>query len=215
MFTAGSFGVIYAVLMGLLTVAAFERSKAADDDIGREASGLATIYRSADGYPEPLRGELKAQLRDYTHYVIQKDFPAHHKGVVPMGGEHRLDVIRHEMLAFEPATKTQEVLHREMLHYLDEMSIAREQRLSIVSAAIPGVLWYVVMIGTLITIAFLWMLHMELVPQILFGSITAFFLGMMIFLVYALDHPLQGAIHIGPDAFEAVYRTVMKWDETA
>ena len=97
---AGSFGLIYAVLLGLLTVATFQNTKDLQDDIGREASSLSTIYRSADGYPEPLRSEVKAELRDYTHYIIEKDWPAHRRGIVPMGGEHRLKVIRSTLMSF-------------------------------------------------------------------------------------------------------------------
>jgi hypothetical protein len=47
------------------------------------------------------------------------------------------------------------------------------------------------------------------------GGITAFFLGIMIFLIYAMDHPLQGAVSVPPDAFQSVYDQVMKWDEAA
>ena len=212
---AGTFGLVYAVLLGLLTVATFQNTKDLQDNVGREASGLSTIYRTTDGYPEPLRGELKAELRDYTHYVIDKDWPAHQRGIVPTGGEHRLQVFRATLMSFEPATKTQELLHTELLRYLDAMMVSREQRLETVNAAIPRVLWYVVVIGAFLTIAVLWMLHMELVPQILLGGITAFFLGIMIFLIYAMDHPLQGAVSVPPDSFQSVYDLVMKWDEPA
>jgi len=98
---------------------------------------------------------------------------------------------------------------------MDEMSVHREQRMEAVNAAIPGVMWYMVFIGALLTIVFLWMLHMELIPQIILGGITAFFLGIMIFLIYAMDHPLQGAVSVQPDSFRSVYDLVMKWDETA
>jgi hypothetical protein len=212
---AGTFGLVYAVLLGLLTVATFQNTKDLQDNVGREASSLSTIYHSTDGYPEPLRSELKAELRDYTHYVINKDWPAHRMGIVPVGGEHRLQVFRATLMSYEPATKTQELLHNELLRYLDAMMVSREQRLATVTAAIPRVLWYVVVIGAFLTIAFLWMLHMELVPQILLGGITAFFLGIMIFLIYAMDHPLQGAVSVPPNAFQSVYDLVMKWDESA
>jgi Protein of unknown function (DUF4239) len=209
---AGSFGLVYAVLLGLLTVAAFQNTKDLQDDIGREASDLSTIYRTVDGYPDPLRSQLQAQLRDYTRYVIEKDWPAHRKGIVLMGGEHRLDVIRATLMSYEPETKTQDLLQSELLRYLDAMMIAREQRLAAVGASIPRVLWYVVFIGAFLMIAFLWMLHMELVPQIILGGVTAFFLGIMIFLIYAMDHPLQGAVSVRPDAFRSVYDLVMQWD---
>jgi len=212
---AGSFGLVYAVLLGLLTVATFQNTKDLEDDISREASDLSTIYRSADGEPEPLRSELQSELRDYTHYVIEKDWPAHRKGVVMMGGEHRLQVIRSTLMSYEPATKTQEELQSELLRYLDAMMVAREQRLAAVTATIPGVLWYVVVIGAFLMIAFLWMLHMELMPQIVLGGTTAFFLGIMIFLIYAMDRPLQGAVSVPPDPFRSVYDLVMKWDESA
>ena len=209
---AGTFGLVYAVLLGLLTVATFQNTKDVQDDIGREASDLSTIYRIANGYPEPLRHELKSELRDYTHYVIEKDWPAHRKGKVLMGGEHRLEVIRAALMSYEPATKTQEQLQSELLRYLDAMTIAREQRLAAVTASVPAVLWYVVFIGAFLMIAFLWMLHMELVSQIILGGITAFFLGIMIFLIYAMDRPLQGAVSIPPDSFTSVYDLVMRWD---
>src|SRR6516225_3969724 len=212
---AGTFGLVYAVLLGLLTVATFQNTKDLQDTVGREASSLSTIYRSTDGYPEPLRSELKAELRDYMHYVIEKDWPAHKKGIVPIGGEHRLQVFRSTLLAYEPATKTQELLHTELLRYLDAMMVSREQRLATVTAAIPRVLWYVVVIGAFLMITFLWMLHMELLPQIMLGGITAFFLRIMIFMIYALDHPLQGAVSVPADSFRSVYDLVMKWDEPA
>jgi len=212
---ASTFGLVYAVLLGLLTVATFQNTKDIQDDVGREASDLSTIYHSIDGYPEPLRSELKAGLRDYTHYVIEKDWPAGRKGIVLMGGEHRLEVIRSTLMSYEPATKTQEQLQSELLRYLDAMMVAREQRLAAVTASIPGVLWYVVFIGAFLMISFLWMLHIELVPQIILGGITAFFLGIMIFLIYAMDRPLQGAVSVPPDSFRSVYDLVMKWDEPA
>jgi hypothetical protein len=58
-----------------------------------------------------------------------------------MGGEHRLQVIRAQLISYESATKTQEVLHSELLRYFDAMTVQREQRLASVTAAIPPVLW--------------------------------------------------------------------------
>ena len=214
-FMAANYGLVYAVLLGLLTVATFQTTKDLEDHIGQEASSLAIIYRISDGYPEPLRSDLRALLRDYTLYVVEKDWPAHRKGHVLIGGEHRLQVIRQKLLSFEPQSKTQEVMHSEMLQYLNSMTVFREDRLNSVSVNIPGVLWYVVIIGAGITITFFWMLHIDLLPQVILGGITAFFLGIMTFLIYAMDHPLQGAVSVSAEPFQAVYDQVMKWDEPA
>jgi hypothetical protein len=212
-FSAANFGLFYAVLLGLLTIATFQSTKDVVDTVGREASSLSTLYNAADGYPDPVRTQLKAELRDYTRYVIDKDWPAHRRGLVLMGGEHRLQAIRRTLLSFEPTTKTRETLQSEMLSYLDAMTVAREQRLSAVTAAIPGVLWYVVVVGALLTVMFMWMLHMNLTSQILLGGVTALFLGIMLFLIFAMDRPLRGAVSVTPDSFQSVYDQVMKWDD--
>jgi len=51
--------------------------------------------------------------------------------------------------------------------------------------------------------------------QIILGGITAFFLGIMIFLIDAKDRPLKGAVSVRPDSFQSVYDLVMRWDELA
>jgi TRAP transporter TAXI family solute receptor len=212
-FAAANFGVLYAVLLGMLVVATFQITKDLQDHIDMEASSLATMYRSTDAYPEPLRSELRAQLRDYTHYVVDKDWPAHRQVRVLAGGDHRLQAVRQKLFSFEPTSASQEEIHREMLRYFNAMNVDRGQRLSAVFSSIPHVLWYVLWIGALVTIVFLWMLHMDLMPQVLLGGITAVFLGIMIFLIYAMDHPLQKAVGVGPDAFQSVYDLDMKWED--
>jgi uncharacterized protein len=212
-FVAANYGVVYAVLLGLLVVATFQITKDLQDHIAMEASSLSTMYRSTDAYPEPLRSELRGQLRDYTHYVIEKEWPAHRHVRVLVGGDHRLQAIRQQLFSFEPKTASQGEIHREMLRYFNAMNVARDQRQGAVFSSIPDVLWYVLLIGALVTIVFLWMLHMDLLPQILFGGITAIFLGIMMFLIYAMDHPLQGAVSVGPDAFQSVYDLEMKWED--
>jgi hypothetical protein len=212
-FSGANFGLFYAVLLGLLTIETFQGTKDVHGTIDRESSNLSTLYSAAGGYPDPLRAQLKGELRDYARYVIDKDWPAHRRGVVLEGGQHRLEAIRQTVLSFEPTTKTQEVLQEEMQRYLDAMEVARQQRLSAVTATMPGLMWYLVLIGALLTVVFIWMLHMNFASQFLLGGITALFLGIMIFLIYSLDRPLQGAVGLSPDSFTTVWDQVMKWDE--
>src|SRR5215471_10409884 len=139
-FVAANYGLVYAVLLGLMVVATFQFTKDLQDHIAIEASSLGTMYRSTDAYPEPLRGKLRAELLDYTHYVIDKDWPAHRHGRVLAGGDHRLQAIRQTLFSFEPKTESQGEIHREMLRYFNAMNVDRRQRLSAVSSSIPHVL---------------------------------------------------------------------------
>ena len=66
---AANYGLIYAVLLGLLTVGTYESTRI-EDHIGQEASSLSTIYSSAAGYPEPLRSELRPSSQAASHSVM-------------------------------------------------------------------------------------------------------------------------------------------------
>ena len=54
---------------------------------------------------------------------------------------------------------------------------------------------------------------MRLTSQILLVSVTALFLGMILFLIFAMDRPLREPVSVTPDAFQSVYDRVMKWDD--
>ena len=40
--------------------------------------------------------------------------------------------------------------------------------------------------------------------------LTSVLLGLMIFLLAAMDHPFRGQISVGPEPFEMVYQQLMK-----
>ena len=52
-----------------------------------------------------------------------------------------------------------------------------------------------------------------LLSQILLGGVTALFLGIMLFLVFAMDRPMRGAVSVTPESFQSVYEQDMKWDD--
>ena len=78
--------VFYGITLALIAVSAYQGYVAANQTVGREAAALGTLYRDVSSYPEPIRGELQAMLRDYTRYVIEEAWPAQRRGVIPEGG---------------------------------------------------------------------------------------------------------------------------------
>ena len=74
-------------------------------------------------------------------------------------------------------------------------------------------LWYAVLIGALINIVLIWMLDMRFFTHMLLGGIMSFFLGVMIFLIAAMDNPMKGEVSVPPANYQLVYDVLMQWDE--
>ena len=124
-YTSSWFSLLYGLLLGLLSVATYQNAAEIQSFVQREAGALALLYRGSSVYPEPQRSELQYLLRDYTLFVINKDWPAHAKGRIPQGGAARLDVIRQTLTSFEPASKAQELVLQQTFSNFDTLSETR------------------------------------------------------------------------------------------
>ncbi len=89
----------------------------------------------------------------------------------------------------------------------------RRERLANVTTGIPAVLWWVVGLGAALNIMLIWMFDMETHVHLILGGVLSLFLGIVIFLIAALDNPFRGEVSVGPDAFQLVYDNLMKADE--
>src|SRR5262245_21197515 len=54
-----AFSLFYGLLLGLLTVAAYQNNERVKEAILNEATALGVLYSDMDMYPEPLRSDLK------------------------------------------------------------------------------------------------------------------------------------------------------------
>ncbi|HEX4202521.1 MAG TPA: hypothetical protein VHY59_13465, partial [Chthoniobacterales bacterium] len=63
-------------------------------------------------------------------------------------------------------------------------------------------------------IAVTWFFHMKSQSMHFWMTVMlSGLLGLLIFLIAALDHPFRGEISVGPEAFELVYQHLMKIGE--
>jgi hypothetical protein len=113
------------------------------------------------------------------------------------------------LIAFEPQTKSEETLQAETLRQYNRLQEYRQMRRYSTAAGIPAVMWYVVVVGSIINIALVWLFDMKLISHFFLGGLLAFFLATLVFLIAALDNPFRGEVSIPPDVFENVYKIVM------
>jgi hypothetical protein len=212
-YATSGFSLFYGLLLGLLTVAAYQNNQHVQEGIMNEASALGALYSDMSTYPEPIRTEMKAMMRDYVLFTIYKDWPAHKRGSFLDGGFNRSDAMRQKLASFEPKTPGQEIIHAEVINSFQQFTEARQQRLSGVILQIPNVLWYAVLVGAMTTVLLIVLLKMRVLQQFFLGTISAFFLGVILFVIVVLDRPLRGEAGLDPTPLQLVWDRQMIWDE--
>jgi hypothetical protein len=210
-FFLGTIGLFYGITLGLVAVGTWEAYSDVDSKLDQEASALAALYRDVSNFPEPRRSELQADLREYTRQLIDVGWPLQRRGIVPQNTAGVVNTIQTHLASFEPATEGQKTLHAEAYRAFTQIVELRRMRLKSVTAGLPVSLWIVLLVGGVLNIAVTWFFHMR--SQSMHFWMTVVFsglLGLLIFLLAAMDHPFRGQISVGPEAFEMVYEQLMK-----
>lgn len=195
------YGVFYGILMGLLAVAAYQNKVDVEQAISSEVTSVFALFRNVSAYPESVRRPLQESVRDYVQFAIDKEWPAMRKGEVAQGGMPLINRMQDLITAFEPATTGQGILHAETTRQFYSFLERRAVRLLSATAGIPGFMWYVVVLGALISIFLVWLFDMSVLAEFFLGGLMSFFIGTMISLILVLDQPLRGEFGIGPEMF--------------
>lgn len=203
-------GVLHGILLALLALGALENRAGLIEIVGTEAASLGALYRDASGYPEPIRSEMRSSLRDYCDYVIEVAWPEQKRGKIPTGGVERLNAMQSRLIAFEPQTKSQELLHAQTLLQFNKFIEARRQRIYSGEHGLPSPMWWVVAAGAMVGIALSSLLHVRRASAhfVLAGSLSLT-TALVVFLLAALDHPLRGGVSVTPEAFEIIRHNLM------
>jgi hypothetical protein len=203
--------VFYGLAVALIAVSVFQTYSDVSKIISGEASALNAIYRDVSSYPEPIRMDLQRELREYIYYVIHDAWPLQRRGKVPTGGFEHMSRFQAVLDKFEPATESQKLLHGETLRAYNLLIQARRMRLDAATTALPGVMWGVIIAGAFISLSTSFFFKVE--DARLHGilvTLLAIFIGLVIFMIFALDRPFQGDLGLGPEPYQLIYDNLMK-----
>jgi hypothetical protein len=211
-------GVSYAVLLGLVLVAVWEKWDAAEATTTDEANELAGIFWWAHALPPPEGRHVQGLVRSYAQVVVEEEWPlmAQDGGSSPQAWD-KLDELRGTILELNPPKGAKQMgydqmRYSEMLEQLHDLGNARRERLLAAQQGLPTILWIVLILGGVITVGFTYLFGLEnsLVHLIMVGSL-ALIISLSLFTVAALDHPFNGDIRIHPGAYE---QDLQRFDES-
>ena len=210
-FFLSAIALFYGITLGLVAVGTWQVYQDVDTKVDQEASALAVLYRDVSYFPEPKRSELQTDLRTYARTAIDLEWPLQRRGIVPLNPAGVVNPIQAHLANFEPATESQKVLLAEAHRELSRLIELRRLRLKTVTAGLPASLWVVLLVGVVLNIAVSWFFHMRSESMHFWMTVMlSAILGLLIFLLAAMDHPFRGKISVGPEAFELVYDQLMK-----
>jgi hypothetical protein len=196
----------YSLILSLVAVGGWSEYQAATDKVSREVSTLEVLQRRSTLYPEPMRTEMDGVIRDYARIVADGEWPEQRAGKHPSAGKKLFARLNALLGDFEPENLPDQMVHTETLRELTAASEARRARIHASANALPSVVWMVVLVGAALALVGATFfvnvddraLHMTLV------AIMAAFVGLVVFVTIALDHPFQGDVTPSEKGFRLI-----------
>ena len=122
-------GAVYGILLGFVIVSLWEGFNAADENVGREATALSQIVRSAQAFDPAARDEVNRAVGEYAHAVVDDEWGLLRDGKTSERASQGISNVYSALQRYEPKTETQKTFYAASVEHLDEALAARRTRL--------------------------------------------------------------------------------------
>jgi hypothetical protein len=189
-------GVVYAIVLGLAIAGVWEARSAAQDHVRNEAQALHEVHERVRVYPAEVRDRIRTDVDTYVRYVVTKEWHVMRtKGELTDRGAELLDRVRHDVTDYQPRTDFEGQAYQPLLDQVTAADDARNARADSTGATMPGVVWFGLIVGGLVTIGMVFVLQIRRTPRelILAGLFSALF-AFLLFLIWDFDAPYSRGV---------------------
>ncbi len=203
-FTYSVYGLIYGVLLAFTIVVAWERFADTEQLVLHETTLLSELWRDSQVARPFIRDDIQNHLISYAQSVVDDEWSS----MAARGQAHpKTEEIYEDLWGitkqFQAKTKIREAFMAHYLGRMNELSGTRRLRILHSRMEIHRVLWLVLLIGAVPTVAYplLFSNKHEWVQVVIMGCIMMLvMLGLLVIL--SLQHPFSGVVSIQPEAFQ-------------
>jgi len=200
-------GTIYAVLLAFVVIAVWQQFNDARSAVEREANEVLDLFRTASGFSEPARGELRGQLQTYVSAVLEREWAAMARGENGVFEEvwSVFDRVAEVLHRCDPEAEREISLYCEALTRLNDLSDVRAVRLTTSRMKIPLALWILLYIGAAVTVGSMYLFAVSsfgihaLMTGALAGAVSH-----VLYVIADLDDAFAGDWQVPREPFERV-----------
>lgn len=200
-------GVVYAIVLGLAIAGVWEARGAAQDHVQAEAQALHEISERVRVYPPDVRDRIRGDVDTYVDYVVRTEWKtmADHGRVTAKGGR-LFEVVRQDVTDHQPKSDFEAQAYQPLVDQVTAANAARNARADSTDATMPGVVWFGLIAGAVVTIGMVFALQIrrtkrELILAGLFSALIAF----LLFLIWDFDAPYSRGITASAEPFTALF----------
>lgn len=209
-----AYGLLYAVLIAFVVFINWSDYNNAQNHIYSESNQISNLFFNVQGLDEPLRTNLLNSICNYTEIINNIEIPEMQKGIYSYENNIAFNRIWEDFIKIDIKTINNTILYDKCMDELKGISEARRFRYFYITNSIPTIIWVVMILGCLISFSFSFFFGVRVRFPYFFLAIAFTFINVIIlYLIYVLDHPYEGANSISYHTMTKIlenFRTVLQ-----
>ena len=187
--------LVFGAVLGFTVVVAWEQFSSASTHVTSEASTLTTLYRQTAAMDAPEQTQLRNLLRTYTIAVKGPEWDRRDDGGTSLTARAAITEMYHVLGNQPPGDAS--IANGEFFSQLTVLTSQRNTRILDAEPRIPWLLWCGLISGAVVLIGLMGFLRLESKRGHAFlSSAVAGLLGLLMFVVFCLDHPFEGQLGV-------------------
>jgi Protein of unknown function (DUF4239) len=195
-------GTTYAVIIGFMLYTVWVDFGSAELNADAEANALVNLYRLADGLAPEEGAKLKSLAQAYGDAVVDLEWKEMANATIPTETREISRQMWQTITASKAASPAELTVEDHAISQLSALAASRRIRLVQSEARIPGVLWFVLLIGGAVTIASTCMFGAANGPlHVIQVSAFTLLIALVLVAIADINRPYQGSVHVSDYPF--------------
>jgi hypothetical protein len=189
-----AFGLLYGVVVAFVVFVTWSGYDEATKNLQLEATEADDIFHITNAFPDPARKTIQQSLLGYVALVYNDELKRMSQGDISLHSNRAMTTLLTEFYRIDEKSIPNQELYGESLRGLNKLADYRRLRIFAGNNTIPPVIWFVLLIGGLITVSYTYFLGVKNIrAQYFMTAALTVTITLILVLIYILDHPFTGA----------------------
>jgi len=208
-------GTLYAVVLGFLTIVAWQHFLEARDITVAESDADIDAWHTAVGLPPAVCKRVRSDMLNYAKIMVDREWPEmRHGGLDARAAAVAMDAID-VAGRLVPANMGESNAQIATLQQLSLIHDARQRRVAINASGVSWFEWLVLLIGATCVICFCWLFGLRNPrTQLLMTSTVVTVIVSILVLLFELQYPFRSDVGVGPDAWVRAARHIHQMESS-
>ncbi|GAA0909821.1 DUF4239 domain-containing protein [Streptomyces thermoalcalitolerans] len=200
-------GVVYAIVLGLAIAGVWEARSAAQDHVQAEAQALYEVSERVRVYPSDVRDRIRADVDAYVGHVVTTEWKSMtDHGRLTERGDELLARLRADVTDYQPKSDFEAQAYQPLVDQVAAAAQARTARADAIGPTMPGVVWFGLISGAVITIGMVFALQIRRTPrELVLAGLFSALIAFLLFLIWDFDAPYSRGMSATTDPFLTLF----------